>query len=206
MISLGISISGFKESKLRMIHTRIKRLNPLVFIMFVMMMFLGISNLSAQTNEDCLACHDDAGLTSAKAGKKISRYVPANALEHSVHKNITCASCHKDATVADFPHPETLKPVECGSCHADAKDKYFRGVHGQAFLNGEKLAPTCKDCHGTHDILKSADPKSRTYKMNIPVLCGSCHKEGAPVAKNYNISEHNILENYSEGIHGQGLY
>jgi len=206
MISLGISISGFKESKLRMIHTRIKRLNPMVFIMLVMMMFLGISNLSAQTNEDCLACHDDAGLTSAKPGKKVSRYVPANALEHSVHKSVTCASCHKDAAVAEFPHPESLKPVDCGTCHTDAKDKYFRGVHGQAFLNGEKLAPTCKDCHGTHDILKSADTKSRTYKMNIPVLCGSCHKEGAPVAKNYNISEHNILENYSEGIHGQGLY
>ncbi|MBV5348556.1 hypothetical protein JZU61_02685, partial [bacterium] len=88
----------------------------------------------------------------------------------------------------------------------DAKDKYFRGIHGRAFLNNEKYAPTCKECHGTHEILKSDDPKSRTYKMNIPILCGSCHKEGAPVARAYNIGEHNILENYSEGIHGQGLY
>src|ERR1035437_562186 len=101
-------ISGFKVSKLRMTHAMFKRLNPQVFILLVMMMFLGISNLSAQTNEDCLACHDDASLTSAKPGKKVSRYIPANALEHSVHKSVTCASCHKDAAVAEFPHPESL--------------------------------------------------------------------------------------------------
>ncbi len=174
--------------------------------MFIVLIFAGIFTSSAQTNDDCLTCHNDPSLTSSKPGKKVSRYVPANALEHSVHKSVTCASCHKEAAVADFPHPETLAPVDCGSCHADAKDKYLRGVHGRAFLANEKFAPTCKECHGTHEILKSADPKSRTYKMNIPVLCGSCHKEGAPVARAYNISEHNILENYSEGIHGQGLY
>ena len=42
--------------------------------------------------------------------------------------------------------------------------------------------------------------------MNIPYLCGNCHKEGSPVARNYNITEHNIVENYSEGIHGRGLF
>jgi predicted CXXCH cytochrome family protein len=179
---------------------------PRIAVVFVLMMILGISNLSAQSNDDCLTCHDDPSLTSEKPGKKLSRYVPANALEHSVHANIACAACHTEAAVADFPHPELLKPVDCGTCHTDAKEKYLRGIHGRAFLAGEKYAPTCKECHGTHQILSKDDPKSQTYKMNIPILCGSCHKEGAPVARAYNISEHNILENYSEGIHGQGLY
>lgn len=175
-------------------------------ILLAFLFLFAVSKISAQTNDDCLSCHDDAGLTTVRSGKKVSLYIKPNALEHSVHQNIECAACHTDAAVKDFPHPENLKPVNCGICHEDAKDKYFRGVHGRAFLANEKYAPTCKECHGTHEILKSADPKSRTYKMNIPVLCGSCHKEGAPVARNYNISEHNILENYSEGIHGQGLY
>lgn len=48
--------------------------------------------------------------------------------------------------------------------------------------------------------------KSKTYKMNIPVLCGKCHREGAPVSRSYNITEHNIVENYSQGIHGRGLF
>ena len=42
--------------------------------------------------------------------------------------------------------------------------------------------------------------------MNIPYLCGGCHREGAPVAKAYKISEHNIIENYSQSIHGEGLF
>ncbi|HZL11187.1 MAG TPA: cytochrome c3 family protein [Prolixibacteraceae bacterium] len=200
------SISGLNKIDFRIKRMKLNVLIPKMVIMLVMMMFFGILHLSAQSNDDCLMCHDDPSLTSEKPGKKISRYVPANALDHSVHKSVTCASCHTDAAVEDFPHSETLNPVDCGTCHKDAKDQYLRGVHGRAFLANEKYAPSCKECHGTHEILKSADPKSRTYKMNIPVLCGSCHKEGAPVARNYNISEHNILENYSQGIHGQGLY
>ena len=175
-------------------------------VIFCMMMYFGIANLSAQSNDDCLTCHNDPSLTSEKPGKKLSRYVPENAMEKSVHKSVTCAACHADAAVEDFPHSETLKPVDCGTCHADAKEKYYRGIHGRAFLANQKYAPTCKECHGTHDILKSDQPESKTYKMNIPVLCGSCHREGAPVARTYNIAEHNILENYSEGIHGLGLF
>jgi len=175
-------------------------------ILLVSLVFFGVSNLIAQTNEDCFSCHNDPGLTSERPGKKLSRYVPENAMDHSVHKSVACAACHTDAAVAEFPHPERLKPVDCGSCHQDAKDKYFRGIHGKAFLANEKYAPNCKECHGTHDILSSDQKESRTYKMNIPVLCGSCHREGAPVARAYNIGQHNILENYSEGIHGQGLY
>lgn len=181
-------------------------LNPKTILMFCLTVFLGISNLPAQENDDCLMCHDDPGLVSEKPGKKLSRYIPANALDHSVHKNVSCAACHVDAVVEDYPHPETLKPVDCGICHEDARDKYFRGIHGQAFLQNDHNAPSCKECHGAHDILKSDQPSSRTYKMNVPVLCGTCHKEGAPVARNYNISEHNIIENYSQGIHGQGLF
>jgi len=181
-------------------------LSPARLAFIAIILCYGSGNLFAQTNDDCLACHNDATLTKEKGGKKVSLYIKPTALDHSVHKNVLCASCHTGAAVKDFPHPENQKPVECGTCHADAKEKFFKGVHGRAFLTNNKYAPNCKECHGTHDILKSDQPQSRTYKMNIPVLCGSCHKEGSPVARAYNISEHNIIENYSEGIHGQGLY
>jgi len=51
-----------------------------------------------------------------------------------------------------------------------------------------------------------SDPDSRTYKMKIPILCGKCHREGAPVARIYNIPERDILSNYSQSIHGEGLF
>ena len=165
-----------------------------------------IFRLSAQTNEDCLACHEDQTLSAVKQGKKVSYYVNVKILKNSVHKNVACASCHKDAAVKDFPHPENLQPVSCGSCHAFPLKQYDAGIHGQAMKLNQKYAPDCKECHGKHDILLSSAPESRTYKMNIPILCGNCHKEGAPVARLYNITEHNILENYSEGIHGIGLF
>lgn len=182
---------------------------PLLIILSVLFLLPAILfipvNLAAQTNDDCLMCHDDPGLTAERNGKTVSMYIPKNAMSKSVHANVDCAKCHTDAAVQDFPHPENLKPVDCGICHKEPMDQFNRGLHGMAFLANDINAPDCRECHGTHDIIKSSHPGSRTYKMNIPVLCGKCHREGAPVARNYNISEHNILENYSHDIHGQGL-
>lgn len=160
----------------------------------------------AQSNDDCLTCHDDPSLSVEKFGKKVSLYVTLKAMNLSVHKGQKCIGCHEDAAVKDFPHPEGLKPVNCAKCHSDEDKKYIAGVHGQAKLLNSLYAPDCKECHGTHDVLPKTSTKSRTYKMNIPFLCGKCHREGAPVARTYNISEHNILENYSSDVHGIGLF
>ena len=159
-----------------------------------------------QSNDDCLMCHEDQGLTAMRAGKQVSMYVKADALENSVHKYVDCADCHQDAAVDEFPHPERLEPVDCGLCHDIANEEFYAGVHGQALKLNELYAPTCSECHGTHNILKGDAPESPTYKMNIPILCGKCHREGAPVARTYDITEHNILENYSQDIHGVGLF
>jgi predicted CXXCH cytochrome family protein len=162
--------------------------------------------LSGQSNEDCLMCHEDPELTAIRLGKTVSMFVNFSVLSHSVHSEVLCASCHPDAFVEEYPHPENLNPVNCGECHEEAKVQFEKGIHGQALQLKALYAPDCKECHGTHEILSYQDPKSRTYKMNIPFLCGKCHREGAPVARTYNISEHNILENYSESIHGDGLF
>lgn len=168
--------------------------------------FLIINSATAQSNEDCMMCHEDPELVKEIDGKSFPLFVKLGILDNSPHKGMDCTFCHEDAAVEEFPHPENLGKVNCGNCHDEAEKMFYEGIHGQAFKNNVKYAPDCKECHGTHDILKNANPKSRTYKMNIPILCGNCHKEGAPVARNYNISEHNILENYSQSIHGQGLY
>ncbi len=160
----------------------------------------------SQTNEDCLGCHEDRELTAVRQGKTVSLFVNNALLNTSVHKKVQCISCHPDANVKDFPHPEILSPVNCGSCHDNPKQEFDKGIHGQALQLKTLYAPDCKECHGTHNIFPSSVPQSRTYKMNIPVLCGKCHREGAPVARTYNIGEHNILENYSESIHGEGLF
>jgi predicted CXXCH cytochrome family protein len=165
-----------------------------------------ISSVKAQTNDDCLTCHDDPSLTKEVHGKSVSLYMTQNTLSNSVHKDLNCIDCHGDAAVTDWPHPENLEPVVCSTCHDQEDQEFNAGVHGQAKALKSLYAPDCKECHGYHDVLPNTNPKSRTYKMNIPVLCGKCHREGAPVARIYNISEHNILENYSSDVHGIGLF
>lgn len=180
-------------------------LRRILIILAAVFLSLYSPRLSAQSNDDCLTCHDDPSLSTERGGKKFSLYVSGKVYKKSVHKDIDCTACHEDAAVSEFPHPEVLKPVNCGNCHDDAQAKFDAGVHGQALKLNALYAPDCQECHGKHDILAKSDQQSRTYKMNIPALCGKCHREGAPVARIYNISEHNILENYTESIHGIGL-
>ena len=169
------------------------------------LLLLGSAAAIGQSNDDCLGCHDDSGLSKLVGGKKVSLYVNGKVFTKSVHKDLDCTACHEDAAVQEFPHADVLKPVNCGNCHDDAQMKFDAGIHGQALKLKALYAPDCSECHGKHDILPNSDPNSQTYKMKIPFLCGKCHREGAPVARVYNISEHNILENYTESIHGVGL-
>jgi predicted CXXCH cytochrome family protein len=180
--------------------------NLVKFGLLVIALAFANLEIQAQSNEDCSMCHDDPELYTMRGGKKLSRYIPTGVLENSVHSYLECISCHTDAAVEEFPHPDTLQPVNCGECHDEPMTNFLGGVHGKAFLAHDKNAPNCAECHGTHQIISSSDPKSLTYKMNIPVLCAKCHREGAPVARSYNIPEHNIIENYSQGIHGRGLF
>ncbi len=178
-------------------------------ILFVLVCLIIFSGLSAQTNEDCMMCHEDPELIAERDGKEISMLIDTNTIFRSVHKSVKCADCHNDVVADDFPHAfqeKKLKPVDCSNCHKSTGMQFDAGIHGQALKLNEPYAPDCKECHGTHDVLARWNINSKTYKMNIPVLCGNCHKEGAPVARIYNIDEHNILENYSQGIHGKGLF
>ncbi len=177
--------------------------------MHLMLFFLLSLGLISQTNEECIMCHEDPELTMEREGKVISIYIDSNVVHQSVHRSVACVDCHSDVVADEFPHAfqeKKLQPVNCGDCHRQTDLQYMAGIHGQALSLNEPYAPDCKECHGAHDVMSRWDPNSMTYKMNIPILCGNCHKEGAPVARIYKIDEHNILENYSQGIHGKGMY
>ncbi len=168
--------------------------------------FLWLEVPAAVDNETCLDCHSDRDLETERAGKIVSLFVDGDVFSRSVHRDLECIDCHEDADVEDLPHPETLKKVYCGICHDDIQLNFDAGIHGQALHRNAAYAPACSDCHGIHGILSSANPTAPTYKTNVPYLCGGCHREGAPVARTYDISEHNIIENYSQSIHGEGLF
>lgn len=164
---------------------------------------------TAQSNEDCMMCHEDPELITERNDKEFNWFVSLDSLETSVHKEVQCIECHDDVNIDELEHADQLKrlkPVNCSKCHKETGMMFDRGIHGQAFSLNEPYAPDCKECHGTHKVMSQWDHNSPTFKMNIPILCGNCHKEGAPVSRYYDISEHNIVENYSQGIHGKGLF
>jgi cytochrome b subunit of formate dehydrogenase len=177
-------------------------------IWLLLFLFTGslTSLIIAQSNEDCMMCHEDKEMTGMLHGKTVSMFVDTSIFAGSVHHSNSCLSCHADAADEGFPHADDLKPVNCGNCHTVEMANNRRGVHGQALLKNDPNAPSCKECHGHHDILHNSNTDSRTYKMNIPFLCGRCHKEGEVVGRIYDVSEHNIVENYTQGIHGRGLF
>jgi len=151
-------------------------------------------------SEECLGCHD-AGPRTGKREPGVPPGFNAAALRASPHASVECASCHADLAKKEFPHPEKLAKVDCGGCHPDEQAQYAESLHGK----GDKLAPGCKDCHGTHNVQRPSTPDSRTSVMEIPKLCGGCHREGSTVSETHNIPQTNIYGNYMDSIHGRAL-
>ncbi|MGP0073932.1 MAG: cytochrome c3 family protein [Bryobacteraceae bacterium] len=165
----------------------------------------------------CTGCHSDIkGFPHPETVAKVNcagcHAEPASALTSSIHAKAAeqpCLSCHGDAhTIVEVK--DTKSPVyplnlprTCGTCHGDKKfakehglpdvySEYMDSIHGFALTkDGLLVAATCSSCHGAHDILAPSNPKSRTYRANVPATCGTCHQ--------------GIDQLYFAGVHGKQL-
>ncbi len=172
---------------------------------------------------DCFGCHTKHEITEASVLKKneqqlclschkqesVKRFVKSihGRKDAAGKQNAECVDCHNGSahsiSVPVTRGKESL--VTCEKCHSTEANQFEASLHGKAVLHDKLLAPTCIKCHSGHNVLSSKDENSSTYVMNIPALCGSCHKEGTPVSKLSTVSQDHILEDYSESIHGEGL-
>ncbi len=162
----------------------------------------------AQSNDDCMDCHDDPEETKNVGDKVISLFVDIDQYDLSIHgqEELECIDCHADLEgFDDFPHDEELETVSCVDCHDDVGEIYDASTHGRARADGDPLAPSCWDCHGYHNVLPPADHGSSTNVFNIPATCGNCHREGAAVSDVASVSQDSVLAHYSQSIHGRGL-
>jgi predicted CXXCH cytochrome family protein len=144
----------------------------------------------------CNSCHADEASVLASS-------------VHSAAKDHPCTSCHGDAH-SIFPKTDARSavyplnvPKTCGACHTDGAmaarhqlpsvyARYIDSIHGFALSKeGLLVAANCQSCHGSHHILSHNDPKSSTYKTNIPKTCGTCHAK--------------IDADYESGAHGQAV-
>ncbi|HEX2327236.1 MAG TPA: cytochrome c3 family protein [Candidatus Angelobacter sp.] len=155
-------------------------------------------------SETCLACHSEKTMTTRHGKQTISLYVDGKRFAKSVHAELSCTGCHSDLDPDNIPHPTPAK-VDCSNCHAQEGKQHAASLHGKALAKGDSLAPRCVSCHGNHDIVPVKDRDSAVAPLKVPFVCGKCHSEGTPVQQTRNIPQHDILTNYSESIHGEGL-
>jgi predicted CXXCH cytochrome family protein len=141
----------------------------------------------------CASCHEDQVAAAARG-------------IHSRAANggqaAACADCHRVHELARGG--EAL--ASCATCHAAVVEVQRSSLHGRAAARGDRLAPTCVTCHGAHAIRPHADPRSPVAVMNVPLLCGQCHKAGTEVSLFRDIPQEDILEHYVDSIHGEGLF
>ena len=152
----------------------------------------------AFTNDVCLDCH--AGTAAARrepTGRPIHLLVDQKALAASAHAEVTCLDCHRDITA--IPHGPRVQPVDCSRCHyveslpspEAAGKRQERSLHQRIRERHMKGAPSCADCHGTHDVKPAGAVDSRMNRRTVPATCGACHQA--------------MANEYRQSIHGAAL-
>jgi cytochrome b subunit of formate dehydrogenase len=94
-------------------------------------------------------------------------------------KSAVCSDCHTVHDVGD-PGKDAGKltiTANCGSCHAERLKTYMESYHGQVNKLGYAYTAKCFDCHGSHAIQSSTDPRSKLHAGNRLQTCQTCHKE-----------------------------
>ena len=139
-----------------------------------------VSAAPAWRDSDCLDCHSDKTLSKTNSfGKEVFLFVDKAKLAASVHKTNTCVSCHTDVT---RKHPDdnvTLQPARCARCHERQSESYGASVHGLALKAGRADSATCRDCHGSHEVLPPGSPASPLHFSRQAQICGACHDQEA---------------------------
>jgi len=149
----------------------------------------------AVDNATCLGCHTEASVALKLAdGTSVPLRVGEDALAGSVHARHNCVDCH--TAMAEVPHPprtfasrreiSVALDAQCRKCHFDNYAKTLDSVHQQAVARGDRTAPLCVDCHGSHDVKKPSTPRTL-----ISATCAKCH-EG-------------VAAQYARSVHGRDL-
>ena len=144
--------------------------------------------VSAQTVDDCLACHSDSTLTMEKKGKTISLFANYAALKKSPHTKLVCIACHVGFDAGNVPHKEKIDPVNCLNCHKDAAVKHL--IHSpilKSKTSAPELVASCKQCHGTHNIQRTKIRTTGMISTESVDICATCHEQQA---RHYLLSAH----------------
>ena len=152
---------------------------------------------SQETEKYCLSCHGDPKLSmTLPSGEKLSLFVSQDVIGSSVHSpmGIECEACHTN--ISTYPHPKLEFQnrrelsrsyyLACQNCHPGNYQKAQDSIHAAAAVGGNPNAAICTDCHGSHDVKKPDQPRTK-----ISTTCSKCHPD--------------IVGQYKQSVHGSAL-
>jgi len=146
------------------------------YLYIVIISLLCYTTAISQSNQVCLDCHSEPGMTMEKNGKEKSITVKNSVLKTSAHAKLRCIDCHIGFNPDDIPHKSKIEPINCKSCHTAPLDKHkFHPQIVQANGIGGTPDVSCKGCHGTHEVKTKYSPSSPTHFTNSTNYCGKCH-------------------------------
>lgn len=111
----------------------------------------------------------------------------------------TCVSCHTAHEISRVEKDTWLLDVinECGTCHKRAIMTYRNDYHGKITTLGFTRVAKCADCHGSHEIQKRKDPRSKINEKNLVDTCKKCHPGSNKSFVKYMIhADYKDKENY----------
>jgi len=187
------------------VKVRRGRQQHIVWAILFVLFSLPSSSWAQSSNSDCLACHGDKDLVvTDSTGAERSLFVDAAQMDNSVHAGFECVTCHVEVAPESHPDGSRLARAACGTCHEDAVTEVAESVHGKAPKEGGALsdAPTCGDCHGSHEIRATADSLSSVNQRQLAFTCARCHADPALVQK-YHIPIKDPFKAYSHSVHGR---
>jgi hypothetical protein len=120
--------------------------------------------------ETCGKCH--AGVLKTFANSVHGKAFTANNPLAPV-----CIDCHTAHEIKRIDLDAWKLEIvrECGTCHAQSLKTYRDSFHGQVTALGFTRVARCSDCHGSHDVLPKADPRSSVNANRIVGTCQRCH-------------------------------
>jgi cytochrome b subunit of formate dehydrogenase len=158
-------------------------------------------------NATCHDCHDDHTFNVAPSGSpehdewhhetpkvcgenchagQLGQYVSSvhgkELLQNNNHKAAACIDCHTTHAIGS----PTASPIKleitknCGGCHEENFKTYRATYHGQVSSLGYAYTAKCFDCHGSHDVRRVDDPKSKVHPDKRLKTCQKCHNDKKP--------------------------
>lgn len=184
-----------------------------------------IPHSTSKKEIDCLTCHDNVKISETNVHKSNKCYSCHNPHETKpaaeLKKNQTeiCLDCHKSKSIQQYQKTiHAKKNVGCDGCHNGGHEvvklkgsnasavcskchkqhsQMQNSIHNTVLRQGNKNAPDCIDCHGSHNLV--------IEKLTIESkACLKCHldeklfpgdgKGSAEFVKNYKMSVHSSIQ------------